>query len=154
MRTLARVELALIALATGVVALAASALPTHASLGGLALVVASTLFGQGLVRDLWLLRHPQPSLGAPLAEGRPIVCVESGLGIVLLLVGLVLLAAGVSTSFALARLGWTGLVATTLLAGFGIKDLVLEARPLRLRFEPDHGNVILGWGRSAPRCRR
>lgn len=154
MRTLARVELALIGVATAGVALAAPALPAQVSLGGLALVVASTLFGQGLVRDLWLLRHPQPSLGAPPAEGQPIVCVESGLGIVLLVVGLTLLAAGVSTSFALARTGWTGLVTATLLAGFAIKDLVLAARPLRLRFEADHGNVILGWGRSAPRCRR
>ncbi len=154
MRTLARVELALIGLATGAVAVAAPALPAQVSLGGLALVVACTLFGQGLLRDLWLLRHPQPSLTAPLTEGRPIVCVESGLGIVLLLVGATLLAAGVSTTFALARVGWTGTISATLLAGFAIKDLVLEARPFRLRFEPDHGNVILGWGRSAPRCRR
>ncbi len=155
MRTLARVELALIAVAIGGSALVAPSLPTHVSLGGIALIVACTLFAQGLVRDLWLVTHPQPATSLmPASSGRPIICVESGLGIVIIIAGTALLALGVSTSFEFMRCTWTFLFAGVLVGGFVIKDWVLEARPLRLRREPDHGTVILGWGKSAPRCRR
>ena len=137
--------MSLLALTTLVTAWFAPALPGRLSIGALALVAASILLGQGLLRDLWLLWRSRQASRAPGAAGHRCLCVESGLGVLIVFAGVALLLGGVGDSVALSRVGWTLLVLLSLVTGYTVKDWVFEWNPWRLRREKDHASIIFSW---------
>ena len=87
-----KIELGLVALATGVLAAIAGRLPSSLELGSLLAVAALALLGQGLVRDLWLLTKQRRAVGtAPVEEAR-CMCLESTVGLGGVVAGVVLAA--------------------------------------------------------------
>lgn len=99
------------------------------------------LLGIGLVRDIWLIikaRRAGKSARPERAADEKPICVESLLGSILVLAGLLFLGLDVHRTF---EPGWPGIL---LFLGFLfvvsglIKDLVVV-----FKVEKDHGNVIL-----------
>ena len=136
-----KVELALIPVAAVAVLLSAPLLPAALPLGTLALLAAALLLGQGLLRDLWL-KYGADGAIAPAGNSRSF-CVESGLGLLGIAAGGLLLAAGLGGTFALPPWRWAALVAATGSIGFALKDLVIDLRARRFRIEKDHRSVVL-----------
>ena len=114
-------------------------------IGMLALVAASVLLTQGLLRDAWLLWRRRQADSTPAETGQRCLCVESGLGVLALVVGVALLLSGTGGTVTLQRLGWAVLVVTSLATGFALKNWVFEWNPWRLRREKDHANIIFSW---------
>ncbi len=155
MRWADKVELGAIVAASALTLWLAPMLPNRLSIGSLMLVGASIFLGQGVLRDVWLLLRSKRNAAGESGPARQCLCVESGLGVLVIVLGLTLLLAGVSTGVALSRASWTVLVAGALLVGFFLKDYVFEWNPWRLRREPDHLNVVLrGGGADAPCARQ
>ena len=145
MTTAEKLELAALPIGGVLAYLLADWLPTEIGSGRLLLVVSALLLLQSLVRDLWLLSQGRgaPPVGGP-RRGR-CMCVESTLGLTGVVVGVVLLAAGLELELRMSAWAWSLLVMAVLAAGFGIKDLVLDSRPLRIRRDKDHMNIVFTW---------
>jgi hypothetical protein len=70
-------------------------------------------------------------------------CMESTLGILGILAGGLMLGLGAGGTVGLSRTGWTLGMAALGLAGFAMKDVVVDLRGRRLRLEKDHRSVIV-----------
>ncbi len=142
-----KIELALIPVLAGVVVLLADHLPPVVGLGNLFLTTSALLLFQGLIRDLWLLvkakREPKPDAIQKIR----CMCVESTLGMSGIVVGIVLLGAGLNLPAMMANWNWCLLVALTMTIGFAMKDYVVEWMPFRLRKDADHMNIVFTWKR-------
>jgi hypothetical protein len=141
------VELALIpVLGTGFWWMAAM-LPDQIELGRLLLEVSALLLLQSLIRDLWLLakarRQPQPT---PPRIAR-CVCVESMVGITGIVVGLTLFGWKIGKPVSMGRWTWSIVPMLVMGAGFVMKDYVLDTKPLRLRRDTNHVNILVKWKR-------
>ena len=136
-------ELFAVAVVTGGVAAARGLLPTRIELGNVVLGAAALLLFQGLIRDLVRVRAARR---AAAASTRTVTCMcaESTIGVTVILVGLVLVFATSPVVLRLPRYGWPGGVAAVMLFGFAIRNLVLDWRERRFRFESDHA-VIVAW---------
>lgn len=142
-------ELALVPSVGMAVWLLGERLPASPRLGALLLVAACLLLLQGLVRDLYLLSRQRRQPPAVSARAALCLCAESTLGVLGVVAGLVLLGSPLRVVVPLDPL-LAGAMATTVLAvGFAIRNLVVDIRPLRIRHEPDHLNLIVGWPRRA-----
>ena len=139
------VEMTLVVLLTAAAAIVSPILPARLAVGTLALVAASMLLAQGLLRDLWLLSRRRRSGGPSGGTASRCLCVESGVGVLAVLLGLVLTLGGLGGSVSLGRIGWPALVAAVFGAGFLLKDWVFEWHPWRLRREKDHANLVFTW---------
>ncbi len=145
MRRIEVVELTLIAAATVAAAWLAPRLPARLPIGMLALVAAAVQLTQGLLRDAWLLWRSRQAARTPSATGQRCLCVESGLGVIAIVLGVALLLSGAGGTVTLQRMGWAVVVVTSLATGFALKDWVFEWNPWRLRREKDHANIIFSW---------
>ena len=125
----------------------AERLPTQIGIGSLLLTASVLLLLQGLIRDLWLLseRRRQSHTG-PRKEAL-CMCVESTVGVTGVVAGLIVLGGAADSTLFVSPMLWSILTVTVLTIGFGIKDLVFEWRPFRIRRDKDHVNLVFSWKR-------
>lgn len=138
-------ELVLILLAVAAAATLHARLPAKMSSGDIVLYASILLLAQGLVRDLWIkFTGPKPTENAaPKHASGPIcMCVESTVGVLGVIVGLLFVFVGTQTSVKLESWFWPTLVGGTLTFGFLIKDFVLDWRTRSIRREKDHQNIV------------
>ena len=140
-------ELALVPLLAATAWLLAPLLPTGLSLGHIFLVCSVLLLLQSLVRDLWLLASMRRHGKAESREKAPCMCVESTVGLAGVVMGLTLLAVGLTQTVAIHRWGWGGLVLSVTGIGFLIRNLVFEWSPWRIRLDKNHMNIVFAWKR-------
>lgn len=111
----------------------------------LLLWASALLLLQGLVRDLCLLARQRRSAQRTPRRAARCLCVESTLGATGIVLGAVLLGAGIGAHFVVE--GW--LLSVLLMAlmsmGFLIKDTVLEWNPWKLYKDKDHLNIVFTW---------
>ncbi len=141
-----KIELVLVALAVCGLALWSDRLPFSLELGSALAIGALALLGQGLMRDLWLLNR-QRSIGGKEVKHEELrcMCLESTIGLAGVLAGVVLTAAAVTLRVKLAAWFWPSAGATVWIAGFLIKDVVIQWSPWRLRRVKDHGSILVRW---------
>ena len=101
---------------------------------------------QGLVRDLCLLVKAKGAARDVPRKAR-CMCVESTVGVIGIMAGIVLLGAGIDRTFLVGRWSWGLAVLGVLGVGFALKDYVFEWHPFRLRREKDHLNIVFSWKR-------
>jgi hypothetical protein len=139
------IERVLIAGAVGLVALTARAFPETMELGSLLAVAALALLGQGLLRDLWLLAQPRRRASNEPALEVSCLCMESTLGLSVVVVGVVLTATGISLPVHLPGWVWPLVAAVVWFGGYTINDVVIHWSPWKLRRVKDHGSLIVRW---------
>jgi hypothetical protein len=136
-------ELILIALAACVAYVFREKLPQHWPLGNLVLSASVILLGQGLLRDLWIKYVVRKAPHAPgTRQAISCMCMESTVGVIGVIAGLLLVAVRASAQISLPPWFWPALVATIGVAGFLIKDLVIDFKAWTIRREPDHQNIV------------
>ena len=145
MTTAEKIELAVIPLAGCALWLLALVLPGVADVGTLLLWAAALFLFQGLLRDFWLLALQRR---ATLPGGRRkerCMCVESTVGVTGVIAGLALPCLGWHRLVVMDGWSWSLSGMAVVAAGFALKDYVVFWRPLRLRREKDHVNIIFTW---------
>lgn len=135
-------ELVLIVLATSGSAALHTRFPAKLSSGDIVLYASILLLAQGLVRDLWIKYTTPKPTAKPEAVGPICMCVESTVGVLGVIAGLLLLFAGTHTPLKLASWFWPVLVCGVLIVGYLIKDLVLDWRTKTIRREKDHQSIV------------
>lgn len=143
-------ELALVPVLGLVVGLLGDRLPSSASIGALLLAASCLLLLQGLVRDLWLLSQRRQQAPSEPARTALCLCAESTVGVAGVVAGLALLGSPIGAAVPLSPLLAGGLTAGVLAFGFAIRDIIVEARPFRIRRERGHLNIVVGWTRAQP----
>ena len=117
--------------------------PPTLEIGNLVLYCTALLFTQTLIRDSYHY-FMVPPVRETEVEVSPCICLESSLGIGLLIGGALLLFSGLNTSLEMNPLYWTLSAAATLFTGFLSKDIIIQFQPLRIRRDPEHGKIVLG----------
>ena len=138
-----RIELSVLLLTVITVALGAPRLPTTTSLSALVLSASVLILAQSLVRDSWLWLRQRHALSLQPTRALACFCLESTLGSVGVALGLSLSLFAPRLSVYMPAASWTVLVGISLLLGFLIRDWVITWRPLGLRRETDHFNIII-----------
>lgn len=119
--------------------------PSPIPLWQIVLGVSALLLLQSLVRDVAIvLRTRHSALNEPRKEAQ-CFCLESTVGATGVVTGAVLVGLGSSTNVATSRWDFFLGVAGTMALGFVIKDLVISWKPLGMRREKDHLNLIVRW---------
>jgi len=139
-----KTELALIPVVGAVVWLLAPVLPDKLAVGRLLLIVSALILFQGLVRDIWLLFRDTHAEPAPRKVAR-CMCVESTVGVTGIVIGLILLGAGIGQPVLISGWLWSVLIMVVLSTGFLMKDYVVEWSPWRIRQEKNHMNIVFTW---------
>ena len=136
-------ELCLIALLLFSVLLFADFLSASIELSTAIFYSAGLLLFQGLCRDLWYLfvkRTVRTDLSEPIV--RQCMCVESSVGVLIFIVGLLLLITNIDVKIVFNVYLLIFVMSVVLLSGFLIKDYVIEWNPWKLSKEKDHMNII------------
>ena len=119
--------------------------PERLAIGHLSLAASALLLLQGLVRDLWLLSRMKYNAPSHTQRAIRCMCVESTVGVMGVILGVLLLSIGISVSIPMSQWSWSILLVVILSFGYLIKDFVLEWGPWRLRREKDHMNIVFTW---------
>ena len=144
-----RIELNLMLLTVLTVALGAARLPVTASSSTLVLSASVLILAQSLLRDSWLWLRQRHALSPQPTRALACFCLESTLGSMGVALGLSLSLFSPSLPVEMSTASWTALVGISLLLGFLIRDWVITWRPLGLRRETDHFNIIISWRHHA-----
>ena len=120
-------------------------LPLELSLGHLFLSSSVLLLFQGLVRDCWILINAKRKPQHDKQRVGTCMCLESTVGVVGVMAGLILLGMGISYSMKMVPWRWSLFSFLTLILGFFMKDFVFEWNPWRIRREKDHINLVFIW---------
>ncbi|MCB9489360.1 MAG: hypothetical protein H6684_11560 [Deltaproteobacteria bacterium] len=138
----AQVELTLIAVATGGVALAGANRAFEVSVGRLAAGVAILLFAQSLLRDLARLVL-EPRVKIDEQHRLVCLCAESTISIVVAVAAVILMLAGVEISVRLTGDILAAVFLAVSLTGFFAKDFVVGVSRAGIYFrrETHHGRV-------------
>lgn len=102
---------------------------------------------QGFFRDLWLLRQARRQTNTTPPAEAACMCVESVLGLTGIVAGVAFVGLGFDRPVALSPGALTALVATTMIAGYLLKDFVFGWSPWRIRREKNHAQLIVRWRR-------
>ncbi len=145
MKKEAIVELGLILLVCSGVLLAPDLLPDQLNPGALILISSGLLLLQSLVRDLWLLSMVRGKDKPNTARVSRSICVESVLGGLGVGIGLVGIAVNARIIVDMTGVCWALVVLVVTGGGFLVKDYVLDLKPLRLRKDTNHMNIIVKW---------
>jgi hypothetical protein len=127
-----------------------SFLPPSVRVGTLAAGLGVALLVQGLVRDLFTLaeqararRRGEPAVAA---EHRACLCLESLVGLPLVLAGVALTMAFSDGVVRMAGWSWPLLAGVVFGVGYVIRDLVFEWRPRwRVTQVKNHGAILVQW---------
>ena len=139
-------ELIAIVMTLVCLALLSTYFPSLIKVSTLILTVAVTLLFQGLLRDLWYLWLKRSAKSQDIdAIYKRCMCLESVLGLSLVVVGLMALGIGINTTIVVAQNILIGVFAAVLIGGFLIKDYVVSWNPWRIYQEKDHMNIIFSW---------
>ena len=137
----ARIEILAIALALGLIWILP--LPDRLDLGYLVLVLAVVFLLQSLVRDICLLvAMRRGRLVIPVQE-KPAFCLESILGVTAVLAGIYLALSHSHGSVEMGSLRWILALGLTMIAGFLLRDTVVQWRPFSVYRDPGHLNYIV-----------
>ena len=126
-------------------------LESHQSLGHMLLLLSATLLLQGLIRDLIILRNARKTGFIRSTEQKnetlpvQLICLESSIGLVGVILGAVLLFSPINTIIQLPERAWSLIMSFVLLLGFLIKDYVIGLNPWRIEKDKDHLNIVVGW---------
>ncbi|CAM2846925.1 hypothetical protein [Rariglobus hedericola] len=140
-----KIELGLIALATGALALVAGRLPKELEIGSFLAIGALALLGQGLLRDIWLLTKQRRAGAGVHREEARCICMESTVGLGGVLTGILLTALAVPFAVTMAEWAWPLAGGLVWCAGFAVKDVVIQWTPWKLRRVKDHGSILVRW---------
>ena len=111
---------------------------------GLGLVwIAGLIFVQSLIRDLVFMVIKKRQLGSQVEQH--CFCLESLLGVSVLLAGFLLFFSGATFVIAMNKAIYALCIFLTLVVGFLIKDLVFTWKPVGIRREKNHMNIIVKW---------
>ncbi|HEY4300908.1 MAG TPA: hypothetical protein VGM73_08550 [Candidatus Didemnitutus sp.] len=137
-----KVELAAIPCAAIGAGLAVPAAGFPVEVGILVSGGALVLLVQGGMRDVWLLLRARRRKTPP-ARIAACMCVESAVGLTVLLAGVALVGFGLTNPVVLrpvpVALGAGGVLAI----GFALKDFVFEWSPWRIRREKNHAQIVV-----------
>lgn len=116
---------------------------------GLAVVwLAAIIFIQSLIRDLSIMVRKsvlhRKNARQKASESR-CLCMESVLGVSVLLSGFLLMFAGNATLISVDGILKSVIVFVVLVLGFSMRNLVVFLKPLRIRSEKEHMNIIVKW---------
>ena len=138
-----RGELLLIAATTGASTALPGILPGKLPLGDIVLYASILLLAQGLIRDLWIKYVARIVPQAPQNK-QPLrcMCMESTVGVLGVVSGLGLIFATRGATWPLPVWFWPIMIGSVCLAGFLIKDLVLDFKAWTVRREKDHQNIV------------
>ncbi len=125
-------------------------LPDEVRLGTLAAGLGVALLLQGLVRDLFTLAEQARARrrGEPAAavEHRACMCLESLVGLPLILAGVALSIVFADETVRIAPSSWPLMAGVVLGTGFMVRDLVFEWRPRwRVAQVKNHGAILVQW---------
>jgi len=136
-------------LAIGVVApmswLAWPGFPSPTPVWQIVLSASALLLVQSLVRDIAILLRTRRSASNEPRKEAQCFCLESTVGATGIVAGAALAGLGSSIRVEISRWDFPLAVAGTMALGFIIKDLVISWRPLSVRREKDHLNLIVRW---------
>ncbi len=120
--------------------------PASLSAGHFILLLCTIFFVQTLLRDLVLILRARmkPRQNHRPREG-PCFCLESGLGVVVLMLGILLLLTDTGGQVQLSHNQWRGSLAGLLLLNYGLRDYVFSWNPWQIYRDPDHQNIIPKW---------
>lgn len=142
-------ELLLIALLLIGVLLVEAVLPAKLRFSNVVLYAASLLLLQSLFRDLWYLfasRFKETSDSQ--VKEMQCMCVESTVGIVGVVIGLLLFFTQIDVYLTMSTILWLTLVGGVLIGGFFIKDYVFMWNPWRIYKDKDHLNIVFSWKKT------
>ena len=145
MTTAEKVELAFIPCVGMIVWTLATYFPATMGLGTLVLWASALLLLQGLVRDSWLLRKTKQDTQTGSIRMLSCICVESTVGVTGVVLGLVLLGAGLSEFVVMNRWEWCLATIVVMTIGFAVKDYVFGWRPFRILRIKDHSSIVFTW---------
>lgn len=119
--------------------------PSPTPLWQIVLGVSALLLLQSLVRDVAILLYSRRSASNEPRKEVQCFCLESTVGATGIIAGAMLVGLGGSTHVIISRWDFVLIVAGTMALGFIIKDLVISWKPLGLRREKNHLNLIVRW---------
>jgi hypothetical protein len=119
--------------------------PSPTPVWQIVLGVSALLLLQSLVRDVAIVLRTRSAASEEPRKEASCMCLESTVGATGIVAGAVLAGLGSSAQVALGRPGFVLAVAGTMTLGFVIKDWVISWRPLGVRREKDHLNLIVRW---------
>ncbi len=122
------------------VAVVARNWPTEVSVGRLSLWVALLFLVQTLIRDLvllWLSNRDKS-----LQKEQQCFSLESGIGVILLVAGLVLFVSNAGGKLMTGHIFWIASISITLWLNYWMRDLVFSWNPWRVYRDPDHLNIV------------
>ena len=148
MANIEKVEVTLIFLVVFCSWLLAPELPIAKPLGTLLMWLAALLLMQSLIRDLWYLRIAKQNQNGALnkeqaqaTKKESHLCIESAVGIVVVVIGAALLLSGLGGRVVVPSWGWPVAIFTVLLFGLLVKGFVIGWRPWRIQHNADHINT-------------
>ena len=122
--------------------------PSEVYLGLGAVWLAAIIFIQSLIRDLSIMARKSVSHRKNAKQNAPesrCLCMESVAGISVLLTGFLLMFAGNATVISVDGILKSVIVFVVLVLGFSMRSLVVFLKPLRIRSEKQHMNIIVKW---------
>lgn len=119
--------------------------PAELELGSFLALGALALLGQGLLRDLWLLSKQRKAGGEAHQEEARCMCMESTVGLGGVLTGVLLTALAVPFAIRMAGWAWPLLGGLVWGSGFGVKDVVIQWAPWKIRRVKNHGSILVRW---------
>jgi hypothetical protein len=139
------IEILLIGILASMSWLAWPYFPSPIPLWQIVLGVSTLLLLQSLVRDVAILLRTRRSASNELRKEAQCFCLESTVGVTGVVAGAALVGLGSSTNVTISRWDFFLAVAGTMALSFVIKDLVISWKPLGVRREKDHLNLIVRW---------
>jgi hypothetical protein len=137
-----KVELAAIPFAAIGAGLAAPAAGIPVEVGILVSGGALVLLVQGGIRDVWLLLRARRRKAEPVRIAA-CMCLESAVGLTVLLAGAALVGFGFADPVVLRPVSAGLAVGGVLATGFALKDFVFEWSPWRIRREKNHLQIVV-----------
>lgn len=95
-----------------------------------------------LIRDLVLLYKQKTTPSDTSKRIHRCFCVESGVGVGFVIVGLILFLGGYGGGFNMNKSGWILSLAVLMVFNYALKDLVFSWNPFRIYRDPAHLNII------------
>ncbi len=145
MTTLEKIEIALIPIFGIGFWLIAPALPSQLGAGALLLSLSALMLLQSLIRDLFLLANVKRMSQPIKYRAARCMCLESTVGMTGIFIGAGVLGLGVEQLVVIENWEWGALAILIMLAGFTIKDFVIESRPWQIIRDKNHVNILFKW---------